>query len=183
MELKFKLLIDYDKPTGIIRSGVVKTENEWMKVFPDLKKGDCGIKQDWFECVGIGNTVDAGERKCNLPKPLATVLIPISSIIEIYPNNKGLKSERVEDDGAEDGFYFKQVGYTLGKPNLSVNAKIECDNDFRTNYTYVSESGIIWIAVSKKTIINQSNIMDKFIFPKEVVCMGNSFTHGTGMPS
>jgi len=114
---------------------------------------------------------------------LATVLFPISSVIEIYPNNKGHITERIDDDEVEDGFYFKQVEYILEKPNLLVNAKIECDNDFRINHSYLSESGIVWIAVSKNTIINQSTIMDKFIFPKEVVCIGSPFACGTGMPS
>jgi hypothetical protein len=114
---------------------------------------------------------------------LTTVLVPIASVIEIYPNNKGCTTERVDDDEAEDGFYFKQVEYILEKPNLLVNAKIECDNDFRINHSYLSEHGIVWIAVSKNTIINQSNIMDKFFFPKEVVCIGSPFACGTGIPS
>jgi len=62
MEKLYKILKTYECPTGRIHVGVAKTEIEWQKVFPNLEKGDCGIKQDWFECVG--STVDAGTSNC-----------------------------------------------------------------------------------------------------------------------
>ena len=62
MEKLYKILKTYECPTGRIHVGVAKTEEEWQKVFPNLEKGDCGIKQDWFECVG--STVDAGTSNC-----------------------------------------------------------------------------------------------------------------------
>ena len=109
------------------------------------------------------------------------VLLPISSLISIYPNDKGYTTEAVEDD-SDSGFHIKKVEYVLDKPNLIVNAKIECDNEFLVNHSYVSESGITWVAVSNNTLINQSPTMDKFIFPKEVVCIGGLYGCGTGIP-
>jgi len=114
---------------------------------------------------------------------LSIILIPILINIEIHPNNIGYKTERVEDDDAEDGYYFKQVEYVLDKPNLLVNAKIECNNEFIANDAYVSESGTLWVAINKTTIINQSNIMKEFIFPKELVRAGALFNAGTTNPT
>ena len=47
--MKYKLLKDYECPTGTIRKGVVKTEEAWKGYFPFLCDGDCAIKKDWFE--------------------------------------------------------------------------------------------------------------------------------------
>ena len=48
--MKYKLLKDYECPTGTIRKGVVKTEEAWKGYFPFLCDGDCAIKNDiWFE--------------------------------------------------------------------------------------------------------------------------------------
>lgn len=37
-----------DLPTGKTFAGVTKSEDDWIKLLPDLKPGDCAIKTDWF---------------------------------------------------------------------------------------------------------------------------------------
>jgi len=110
-------------------------------------------------------------------------LNPEESFINIRPNIIGYKQVRVDDDEAPDGFYFKTEEYILDKPNLIVSAKIKCNNEFKTNYNYVSESNILWIATCKNILVNTSNFIEEFIFPKELVCIGAPFTHETGRPS
>ena len=114
---------------------------------------------------------------------LYIVLIPISVSIEVIANNKGYTSIRIDDDNAEDGFYFAQAEYVLARPNLLVNAVIECDNKFVIGGEYISESSDRWRAVNENTIINDSNIADKFVFPKKIICIGSTFAYGTGTPS
>ena len=50
-EPEFKILMCYNSPTGTIHAGVIKKESEWIRIFPNLDKGDCAIKTDWFEEV------------------------------------------------------------------------------------------------------------------------------------
>jgi len=52
MEIKFRLLKDYESPTMIIKAGVTKTEKAWMEIFPGLEKGGCSVKTDWFKNIG-----------------------------------------------------------------------------------------------------------------------------------
>ena len=61
MERIYEIQKTYECPTGRIRKGVMKTENDWMKDFPNLNQGDCDIKTDWFVCVGIKK--NTGERQ------------------------------------------------------------------------------------------------------------------------
>ena len=46
--MKYILAKDFVSPLMTIKAGVTKTEEEWMKNFPGLLKGDCAIKGDWF---------------------------------------------------------------------------------------------------------------------------------------
>lgn len=47
-EKNYILLKTYESPTGKIHPGVLKTESQWIYIFPRLIKGDCEIKTDWF---------------------------------------------------------------------------------------------------------------------------------------
>lgn len=50
---RYKLLKDYETPTGAIRAGVVKYESNWCEIFEhlDLKPSELLGKTDWFEKV------------------------------------------------------------------------------------------------------------------------------------
>jgi len=45
----YKLLKDYESPSGRIYSGVVKSDMEWLDIFHDLCGQDLDIKTDWFK--------------------------------------------------------------------------------------------------------------------------------------
>jgi len=47
----YKLLKDFEDPSGKIYAGVIKTEAEWMQRFGMLEPGDCDIKDDWFKNI------------------------------------------------------------------------------------------------------------------------------------
>lgn len=48
----YKLKKQYESPTSVIASGVIKSEKYWLNIFPDMEKGDCNTKTDWFENMG-----------------------------------------------------------------------------------------------------------------------------------
>jgi hypothetical protein len=51
MEKRYQILKNFESPTERIHEGVIKTENQWKKNFPNLNDGDCKIKTDWFKEV------------------------------------------------------------------------------------------------------------------------------------
>jgi hypothetical protein len=51
MEKQYKLVKNYVSSFKTIYAGVIATEKGWMEKFPDLNKGDCEIKKDWFKLV------------------------------------------------------------------------------------------------------------------------------------
>ena len=51
MEKNYELLKDYVSPTERISAGVANTEKIWREIFPDLCKGQCEIKTDWFKDI------------------------------------------------------------------------------------------------------------------------------------
>jgi len=62
--MEYKIIKKYEDPCQIIHPPVVKTDEEWLKVFPMLERADLDIKTDWFEKVDkhlIDDCVDFGE--------------------------------------------------------------------------------------------------------------------------
>lgn len=59
---------------------------------------------------------------------------------------------------------------------LVVNARITCKNNLYPSGIYLSSDGIEFVAaVDGHTLINKLQMMDKFVFPKEVVLVYRRF--------
>lgn len=81
---KFKLLKDFESPYGTVRSGVIKTAQEWAEFFHiDIK--DCFIKTDWFLLIDEKKYINLdfyGLKKLeeNYPKLLYTIQVDFPNL-------------------------------------------------------------------------------------------------------
>lgn len=48
-ETMYKLLKDFEDPSGKVYAGVRKTEAQWLCRFALMNPGDCKKRKDWFE--------------------------------------------------------------------------------------------------------------------------------------
>ena len=95
------------------------------------------------------------------------VLKPIQSIIEVIPLTKysDFIKAGVNEDGTDK---MELVRYPLENAMVYVKASIMVDNELECETTYLSESGIMFKALTKNEIVNVTSWMDKFIYPKEL---------------
>ena len=110
-------------------------------------------------------------------------IIPVDVVLTVTPNSYYYKTKTVKDEDSPDGFCLITVKKKLKTPNVLVFNKIKCNNSFRTNSIYAANTGVKYVAISEDCLVNIDTTMDKFEFPKQVVCAGSAFSPGVGIPS
>ena len=110
-------------------------------------------------------------------------IIPVDVVLTVTPNSYYYKTKTVKDEDSPGGFYLITVKKKLKTPNVFVLNKIKCNNSFRTNSIYVANTGVKYVAISNDCLVSLDTTMDKFEFPKQVVCAGSAFSPGVGIPS
>ena len=110
-------------------------------------------------------------------------IIPVDVVLTVTPNSYYYKTKTVKDEDSPDGFCLITVKKKLKTPNVLVFNKIKCNNSFRTNSIYAANTGVKYVAISNDCLVNIDTTMDKFEFPKQVVCAGSAFSPGVGIPS
>jgi len=107
---KFKLLKDFESPYGTVRSGVIKTAQEWADFF-SMPEADIFKKRDWFLLI-------------DKDKYLNIDIVYLSELKECYPNL--LYTIQVDFPNLTNGEICKIASYVLGTCSWCHNENTDC---------------------------------------------------------
>ena len=117
---RYKLLKDYESPTGKIYKGVIKTQLQWLDIFPKMTDNDFDNKKDWFEDVEeekykVKFEVEFGDRKKTIIQMKLILNKPINiNQLELIEQALNVELKTIEG-WKEDIFDFVRYNYTNAK--------------------------------------------------------------------
>jgi hypothetical protein len=153
MNKQYKLLKTYEHPCGKTHAGVIETEEEWMRKFQGLQKGDCDIKTDWFQLIE--------QREWEIVELINKFREKTKDVLCIY--NWLNKDKRYEDwsihsvKRLSDGEVFT-VGDEVGYDNGNIRTK----QDWKIDHFYIRESDGVLLARSKDCA--NVELVDKWLY-------------------
>lgn len=107
---KFKLIKDFESPFGTVRSGVIKTAQEWADFF-HMDTKDIFTKTDWFLLID--------EKKY--------INFDLYSLKELEENNPNLLyTIQVDFPNLANGDICKIASYVLGTCSCCYNQNVNC---------------------------------------------------------